>query len=365
MGGTSDPWQVRRADGTVAAGWYLLPLRLFLGATFLFAGLQKLANPDFFRNASPISIHAQLAGAARTSPIHGLLSHLVSVSPAIGLLIAVSEVAIGIGALVGLLTRVAAAGGVALSLGLFLAVSFHSRPYYTGADIVFLFAWTPLLLAGAAGAPAIDTWLAGRRALQPAAGQPGPRGGRGAVSRRAVVSTGVVAGVVAGATVLIAGIAAGIGRALSPTSASGNGGPSLGGGGGGATSTSAPTGTSTTAGQGSTSSSAPAAPLPKGTNLGSASVVPVGGSASFTDPASGDPAIVIQQTSGQFVAFDAICPHAGCTVGYQPSAKIIVCPCHGSEFNSRTGAVETGPASSGLTSIKITEGPNGDLYVPS
>jgi len=74
---------------------------------------------------------------------------------------------------------------------------------------------------------------------------------------------------------------------------------------------------------------------------------------------------VIQQTSGQFVAFDAVCPHAGCTVGYQASAKIIVCPCHGSEFNPRTGAVETGPATSGLTSIKITEGPNGDLYVPS
>lgn len=362
MEGTSGLWRVHGADGTIAVGWYLLPLRLFLGVTFLFAGLQKLANPDFFRNASPISIHAQLAGATRTSPIHGLLSHLVSVSPAIGLLIAVSEVAVGMGALLGLLTRVAAAGGVALSIGLFLAVSFHSRPYYTGADIVFLFAWTPLLLAGAAGAPAIDTWLAGRRAPQTGSKQPGPRGGAGAVSRREVVSTGAVAGFVAGAALLIAGIAAGIGRALAPTSASGNGAPTLAGGGGGSTSTSAPTGTSTTTGQGSTSSSAPE---PKGTNLGSASVVPVGGSASFTDPASGDPAIVIQQTSGQFLAFDAICPHAGCTVAYQPSARIIACPCHGSEFNPRTGAVLQGPAANGLTSIKITEGPNGDLYVPS
>jgi thiosulfate dehydrogenase [quinone] large subunit len=43
----------------------------------------------------------------------------------------------------------AAAGGLALSLMLFLTVSFHSAPYYTGADIVFAFAWRPLLLAGA------------------------------------------------------------------------------------------------------------------------------------------------------------------------------------------------------------------------
>ena len=93
--------------------------------------------------------------------------------------------------------------------------------------------------------------------------------------------------------------------------------------------------------------------------------MPVGGSASFNDPTTGDPAIVIQQTAGHFVAFDAVCPHAGCTVAYQASARIIACPCHASEFNPRTGAVESGPAPTGLTSIKITEGPDGDLYVAS
>jgi len=61
-------WALRDADGTIATGWYLLPLRLFLGVTFVYAGLQKLANPDFFRASSPVSIHAQLVGAAHTSP---------------------------------------------------------------------------------------------------------------------------------------------------------------------------------------------------------------------------------------------------------------------------------------------------------
>jgi len=40
----------------------------FLGATFLYAGLQKLANPNFFRAQSPISIQAQLIAASHTSP---------------------------------------------------------------------------------------------------------------------------------------------------------------------------------------------------------------------------------------------------------------------------------------------------------
>ena len=91
--------------------------------------------------------------------------------------------------------------------------------------------------------------------------------------------------------------------------------------------------------------------------------MPVGQAASFTDPATGDPSIVIRPSSGTFVAFDAVCPHAGCTVGYDPSAKLIICPCHGSQFNAGTGAVEVGPAPTGLKKLGIAEGPNGQLYV--
>ena len=90
--------------------------------------------------------------------------------------------------------------------------------------------------------------------------------------------------------------------------------------------------------------------------------MPVGGAAQFTDPATGDPALVVQPTSGTFLAFDAVCPHAGCTVEYSQHAAMFVCPCHGSQFNGRTGAVETGPAQSGLAHIAIAEGPDGNLY---
>ncbi len=342
-------WSVHRPDGTVAAGWYLMPLRLFLGVTFLFAGCQKLANPDFLRSSSPISIHAQLVGADRASPIHGLLSHLLSIAPALGLVIALGEVAIGLGIVVGLWMRVAAAAGMLLSFGLFLTISFHSAPYYTGSDIVFFFAWTPLALAGAAGAPALDTWFA--RA-------PGTQVQRtGAVSRREVLSRGVMTGMVAGAFVAVAGLAAAVGRLAGGSSSATQASNTLSTG--GAPTTTAP-GPSTTGAGGTTTTAA----TPSGTAVGPAASVPIGGSAAFTVPGNGDPGLVIQQTADDFVAFDAVCPHAGCTVAYQASARIIACPCHGSEFNPRTGAVERGPATNGLTSIKITKAANGNLYVP-
>jgi thiosulfate dehydrogenase (quinone) large subunit len=337
--GSTSMWSITRPDGSVATGWFLLPLRLFIGVTFLYAGLQKLADPQFLRKTSPTSIYAQLIASSRSSPIHALVSHLVSIAPGVGLLIAIGEVAIGLGVLVGLWMRVAAAAGMALSFSLFLAVSFHTTPYFIGSDIVFFFAWTPLVLAGAAGAPALDTWLADRPEVTP---------GRTVVSRRAVISSGALAGMAAAVVLCLGGFTALVGRLIGGTSTAGGGTVTLAGGG---TAT-------TTRGAGHPTSS-------PGTAIGPAAGVPLGGSASFTDPSTGDPALVIHQTAGDFVAFDAICPHQGCTVAYHQSSKIIACPCHGSEFDAKTGNVIRGPAATGLTPIRITDGPNGDLYVAS
>ena len=144
------------------SGWALVPLCLFLGVTFCFAGLQKLANPNFFNANSPTSIQAQLIASIRISPLHELLGHLLRFAVPIGIVIALAELAVGLGTILGLWTRVAAAGGMVLSITLFLTVSFHSSPYYTGADIVFVFAWLPLVLAGSGGVLSLDGVIAAR-----------------------------------------------------------------------------------------------------------------------------------------------------------------------------------------------------------
>jgi thiosulfate dehydrogenase [quinone] large subunit len=94
-----------------------------------------------------------------------------------------------------------------------------------------------------------------------------------------------------------------------------------------------------------------------------ASAVPVGGSASFQDPISGQPAIAVQPEAGTFAAFDAICPHEGCIVAFSPPQKKFICPCHGSEYNGATGALLRGPSPRGLGRIPVQEGPDGELYV--
>jgi thiosulfate dehydrogenase (quinone) large subunit len=393
------------------AGWAVLPLRAFLGFTFCFAGLQKLANPGFFSASNPSSIQSQLAGAARRSPIHGLIAPLAHVAVPLGLFIAFAELAAGLGAILGLWTRIAALGGILISFGLFLTVSFHSNPYYTGSDIVFVFAWTALLLGGSGGVLAVDGLLThiarkqegfeptavvpvpfemvqqvcgsyanGRcqardgEACAPGpcpylARRPTPRRQRdeATIDRRALALKGAWTALAAAVGLLGGGLGAGIGRLASSAHPSGT--TPLGVGASPTSPSSTNTTTTPAAPQGATptSSSSPkttsaSTPRPSGTRLGPATAVPVGSAASFQDPASGDPSVVIQPVAGRFLAFDTVCPHAGCVVQYDQGNKVFVCPCHGSMFNGQTGAVENGPAPTGLRRITIKKGPDGQLY---
>jgi Rieske Fe-S protein len=92
---------------------------------------------------------------------------------------------------------------------------------------------------------------------------------------------------------------------------------------------------------------------PKGTVLGQASEIPVGGGAIYTAAK----VVVTQPASGQYKAFSAVCTHVGCIVNKVTNGTID-CPCHGSEFKITNGAVVTGPAPSPLPArqIKIVDG---------
>src|ERR1019366_10342452 len=87
-------------------------------------------------------------------------------STAIGIVIAISEVAVGIGMALGLWTRIAAVGGMVISFSLFLTISFHDSPWYTGPDLVYFFMFMPLVIAGAGGIWSIDALIARRTALE-------------------------------------------------------------------------------------------------------------------------------------------------------------------------------------------------------
>ena len=330
-------------------GWVLLPLRAFLGVTFVYAGMLKLTDSTYLDPTSPNSVQAQMLRAAKTSPIGPLVTLSAHMSTATGLLIAFGELAVGLGTVLGLWTRVAALGGLALSLSFFLTVSWSTRPYFFGSDIVFFFAWTTLLIAGDGGVYSVTSAVRERvrqnmgihqdRPLKPAVAAE--------VERRTLLQTGVLAAAV-GALAVVTGSLSALAAHMRATNAASTG-PSL------STAPSATPTPSATA-RGSTPATTTASPsassTPAGTALGPASSVPVGQAASFTDPKGGGPAYVVQPTQGQFKAFSAICSHAGCTVNF--SGGGFVCPCHGSQFDGTTGAVLNGPAPTGLSPIAIT-----------
>ena len=52
----------------------LLPVRFFFGATFLWAGLDKLLDPAFLDPSATTSLHAQLVAFARFSPLGSVIT---------------------------------------------------------------------------------------------------------------------------------------------------------------------------------------------------------------------------------------------------------------------------------------------------
>ncbi|WP_438948634.1 DoxX family protein [Streptomyces atratus] len=140
----------------------LLPLRIFLGVTFIYAGLDKLTDSSFFRASGAGSIGEMMHAVRDSSAIPALVDLALKNPGAFGHAIAIGELAVGIGTLIGLWARLAALGGALISLSLWLTVSWQVKPYYFGNDLAYLMAWLPLLLGGAA-AFSVDAFLASRR----------------------------------------------------------------------------------------------------------------------------------------------------------------------------------------------------------
>jgi thiosulfate dehydrogenase [quinone] large subunit len=330
----------------------LLPVRFFFGATFLWAGLDKLIDPAFLDPTGSTSLHAQLVAFERFSPLGGLIGAALPFASIIGLLIAVAEIGIGIGVLSGLAFRVAAVGGALLSLLFWLTASWATHPYYYGADLPYMIGWIALAIAGhadylvparfsEAGQPVRVDHLRGttpeamtraqrrarRRAFVEAPESPQ------SPERRLFLQTATLAALAAivasftiplrSAGVVADRIGAGASRAPVPTPGS-----------------SVPSG---------------------GIAVATVAAVTSAGSATFTVPfnapsplPAGDPGVIVQLTNGTFVAFDAVCTHAGCTVEWDQADRVLVCPCHEAVFDAEHGAaVVQGPAPTPLTSLPL------------
>ena len=337
----------REPDRAITAA--LLPLRLFIGATFVYAGLDKLTDPTFFDSRAPTFIGQQMAGYVRTgSPLSWLLTNLaIPHATFFGALIALGELWVGLATLAGLLTRVAALGGLALSLTFYLTSSWSIQPYFMGPDLPYAMGWLTLLLAGPT-AFSLDAYFFGavRRAHS---GRPEPdRRVRhaGLPERRLLARRSFVSGIASAVTLLVSGgLIAGIARLLTPTRVDSD--------------STAPRTAGVAANAGGGSKGIPAGGVP----IGSVRALPINRARPFTDPRTGDPAMLIHLSSGRFVAYSAVCTHAGCIVAYDSARTELVCPCHGSIYDPRHGArVVAGPAPRPLPAVPVRVDSQGNAY---
>src|SRR5436305_12924443 len=109
----------RRMLPRMAPATALLPLRLFLGATFVYAGIQKLSDPGFLHKGAPTYIGSQLHAFANGTPRGFILRAFAILHPArAGGRVACVELAVARLVLAGLLTHAARAAGPALRLDL-------------------------------------------------------------------------------------------------------------------------------------------------------------------------------------------------------------------------------------------------------
>ncbi|MFJ2060688.1 DoxX family membrane protein [Streptomyces sp. NPDC087908] len=184
-------------------GVVLLPLRVFLGFISIYAGMGKLCDPVYFdggERGSMVKWLNSLHPWPLAEPLRDFaLQHPVGA----GLTVAFLQVVVGVLTVLGLWQRVAAVVGALLSAALLLTVSWRTVPVYDSADIIFLAAWSPLIIAGAP-VYSIDGRLAGEawRTL-------GPRADLWDLRRRVMRRSSLVAAVVVGLTLLIGSVLGG------------------------------------------------------------------------------------------------------------------------------------------------------------
>ncbi|MEV5607855.1 DoxX family protein [Streptomyces sp. NPDC052225] len=198
-------------------GVVLLPLRVFLGFISIYAGMGKLCDPVYFdggERGSMVKWLNSLHPWALAEPMRDwALQHPVGA----GLAIAFLQVIVGVLTVLGLWQRVAAVVGALLSAALLLTVSWKTVPAYDAPDIIYLAAWSPLIIAGA------PVYSIDGRLASGAWRRLGPRAALWELRRYVLRRGTVVATLVIGGTLLIGSLLGGAVRDADRVTAPGPG----------------------------------------------------------------------------------------------------------------------------------------------
>ena len=306
------------ASATVAA----VVLRIFLGGTMLYAGIDKtLLDPRFLQADGVGSIGETLRFFVTSGgPLAGLVEAVALPQPVlIGASMAGAQLIVGASLLTGSWVRYGALLGAGISLSLALTSTWGVSPYYYGNDLPYFVGFLALAALGDGGALRL--------------GAP-TRGAYDPERRAALVSgTGVAAGI---AALLVLDRT----RAISAIT-------------GGGTPTPSPTPGASTTPSPSPTPSAPAG----GTAISGAQGLAAGQALNFS--AGGTDAVLVKDGS-TYRAFERACTHQGTPVDWQAGSGDFLCPNHGARF-SVTGQVAMGPANTPLRAIEVSVAADGTV----
>ncbi|MFM7842885.1 MAG: ubiquinol-cytochrome c reductase iron-sulfur subunit [Planctomycetota bacterium] len=66
-------------------------------------------------------------------------------------------------------------------------------------------------------------------------------------------------------------------------------------------------------------------------------------------------AVYLMRAGEEVKCFNAICPHAGCFVGYNTAGKNFACPCHTSSFNLDGSIIAPSPSPRAMDELKVDQ----------
>ena len=322
-------------------------LRLFLGGTMLYAGVDKLIlDPRFLQEDGVGSIGDTLRlFVTAGGPLAPLVEALAIGQPIlIGAAMAGAQLVVGALLLSGSWVRVGALLGALISLSLALTSSWGVSPYYYGNDLPYLVAFLALAAIGDGGV------------LR--AGAPVTRGYD--PNRRAALLTG--GGVVLTLLALIALDRSRLASLIAPNSGA-NASPTPGPTATPAPSSGAPSPSATASQTPAATTSPNPSPTasgggaPSGTVIAGGSSIGAGQALNFS---AGGTAAVLLKDGGTYRAFERACTHQGTLVEWEPANGSFYCNNHGARF-SATGDVIVGPALTALRPITVSVAADGSV----